>query len=285
MSGMPGLASSIGYGGYGFDYRLSMGIPDFWIKMLKEKRDEDWQVGQIFHELTQSRPEEKVISYAESHDQAMVGDKTIIFWLMDKEMYFNMHVAHPSIIIDRGMALHKMIRLITMSLAKNGYLNFMGNEFGHPEWIDFPREGNGWSYHYARRQWSLAENEELRYKFLDVFDREMLALVKQDSWYFENPANFVYENVSDQVIVYERGGLFFAFNFNPTKSFTDYGFTIPKGIYTIVLNTDSEKFGGCKRVDDSIDYPSFPYNDQYYSEHQLKMYLPSHSALVFRKKE
>jgi len=284
MSGMPGLAAPIDYGGYGFDYRLSMGVPDFWIKLLKEKRDEDWHVGQIYHELSQSRSEEKVIGYAESHDQALVGDKTIIFWLLDKEMYFNMHVAFPSIIIDRGMALHKMIRLITMSISKNGYLNFMGNEFGHPEWIDFPREGNNWSHHYARRQWSLPENDELRYKFLGAFDREMIATVNGLSWFFKDPANFVYENNADQVIIYERGGLFFAFNFNPTKSFIDYGFKIPKGVYNIVLNTDAAAFGGCLRVDDTIDYHSQPIDDEYYAEHQLKIYLPSHSALVFKKK-
>ena len=283
MSGMPGLAAPIDYGGYGFDYRLSMGVPDFWIKLLKEKRDEDWQVGAIYHELSQSRNDEKVISYAESHDQALVGDKTIVFWLMDKEMYFNMHVAHPSIIVDRGMALHKMIRLITFSLAKNGYLNFMGNEFGHPEWIDFPREGNNWSFHYARRQWSLAQNEELRYKFLDIFDQDMMHKLGADPTFFNNRANFVSENVSDQVVIFERNGYFFAFNFNPTQSYTDYGFPAPKGEYKIVINTDSSRYGGCLWVDDTINYFSVPLSDDYYSACQLNIFWPCHTALVFMK--
>lgn len=284
MSGMPGLAAPIEFGGYGFDYRLSMGVPDFWIKLLKEKRDEDWHVGAIYHELSQARNDEKVISYAESHDQALVGDKTIVFWLMDKEMYFNMHVAHPSIVVDRGMALHKIIRLVTFSLAKNGYLNFMGNEFGHPEWIDFPREGNNWSFHYARRQWSLAYNSELRYKFLDLFDQDMIQLLGNDPGFFNQRANFVYENVSDQVLVYERNGYIFAFNFSPTRSYTDYGFRVPKGEYQIILNTDSAKFGGCLRIDESLTYKSSPVSSDNNPDCFMKIYLPCQTALVFKNK-
>jgi 1,4-alpha-glucan branching enzyme len=284
MSGMPGLAAPVEYGGYGFDYRLSMGVPDFWIKLLKEKRDEDWHVGAIYHELTQARSDEKVISYAESHDQALVGDKTIVFWLMDKEMYFNMHVAHPSLIVDRGMALHKMIRLVTFSLAKNGYLNFMGNEFGHPEWIDFPREGNNWSFHYARRQWSLAQNNELRYKFLDIFDQDMMHTLGETSGFFNNYPNFIHENVSDQVLVYERCGLIFAFNFNPTRSYTDYGFRVPQGQYEIVLNTDSGRYGGCLRVDEHISYFSNSPSGINNHDSQMKIYLPCQTALIFKKK-
>jgi len=283
VSGMPGLATPLHQGGYGFDFRLAMGIPDFWIKMLKEKKDEDWHVGGILYELTQARDDEKTISYAESHDQALVGDKTIAFRLMDKEMYTSMHVGHPNLIVDRGMALHKMIRLITFSTAKNGYLNFMGNEFGHPEWIDFPREGNDWSFHYARRQWSLAEHPDLRYKFLNQFDIDMLATIKERQYYFDNRANLIFEHASDQILVYERDGLFFFFNFNPDQSFTDYGIQLPEGEYKIVLNTDSEKYGGMLRVDESLTYFSIPTGNEYYDTHQLKLYLPCRCALVLKK--
>ncbi|MDR1761916.1 MAG: alpha amylase C-terminal domain-containing protein, partial [Bacteroidales bacterium] len=248
MSGMPGLASPIEYGGYGFDYRLSMGVPDFWIKLIKEKCDEDWNVGAIFHELTQARFDEKVISYAESHDQALVGDKTLAFRLMDKDMYYFMHVAYPSLVIDRGMALHKIIRLITLACAQNGYLNFMGNEFGHPEWIDFPREGNNWSYQHARRQWSLKNDENLRYKFLNSFDNDMIALVKNTKNFFAKKAEFVHENIQDQILMFERAGLYFVFSFNPTQSFPDYGFFVPEGEYAIVLSVDSTKYGGLNRI-------------------------------------
>lgn len=285
VSGMPGLATPLNQGGYGFDFRLAMGIPDFWIKTLKEKRDEDWHVGGILYEMTQARNDEKTISYAESHDQALVGDKTIAFWLMDKEMYTSMHVGHQSLVVDRGMALHKMIRLITFSTAKNGYLTFMGNEFGHPEWVDFPREGNNWSFHYARRQWSLAENPDLRYKFLNQFDIDMLRVVNERQYFFDNRAQLVFEHASDQVLVYQRDGLYFFFNFNPNDSFFDYGVQMPEGAYTILLNTDSGKYGGMLRVDESLTYYSTPIGDEYYDKHQLKVYLPCRSALVFKRSQ
>ncbi len=283
VSGMPGLASPISYGGYGFDYRLSMGVPDFWIKTLKEKRDEDWHVGSIFHELSQARFDEKVISYAESHDQALVGDKTIAFRLMDKEMYFSMHVAFPSLVIDRGLALHKLIRLFTLSTAQNGYLNFMGNEFGHPEWIDFPREGNNWSHHYARRQWSLKDNEELRYKFLAKFDKDMIELVKQSKSFFDKKAEFIFENIPDQVISFSRGDYIFIFSCNPTQSFPDYGINIPKGEYKVALTIDSEKYGGLQRVDEKITYKTHALTNDQYSDNQILLYIPSQTAIVLQK--
>lgn len=283
VSGMPGLASPLSYGGYGFDYRLAMGIPDFWIKQLKEKKDEDWHVGGLFYELNQAREDEKTISYAESHDQALVGDKTIAFRLMDKEMYFCMHVGHQNLIIDRGIALHKMIRLITLSTAKNGYLNFMGNEFGHPEWIDFPREGNDWSFHHARRQWSLAENEELRYKFLNKFDIDMIDLVKNRFGFFDYRPNLVFEHAQDQVLVYERGNLYFFFNFSPSNSYADYGIDLPEGTYEIVLNSDSEKYGGMLRVDESVKHHTMKKGDEFYDNSQLKVYLPSRCCIVLDK--
>jgi len=284
VSGMPGLASPIEYGGYGFDYRLSMGVPDNWIKLLKEKRDEDWHVGSIFHELTQARFDEKVISYAESHDQALVGDKTLAFRLMDKEMYFSMHVAYPSLIIDRGLALHKAIRLMTMACAQNGYLNFMGNEFGHPEWIDFPREGNGWSYHYARRQWSLRDDESLRYKFLADFDVKMLDLVKNDESFFNSKAEFIHDNIPDQIIIFSRGKYIFIFSFNPTESFPDYGFIVTKGNYKVALTIDSAEFGGLQRVDENYIYESKPLSDKEFSDSQLQIYIPNQTAIVLEKR-
>jgi 1,4-alpha-glucan branching enzyme len=283
VSGMPGLASPLEYGGYGFSYRLAMGVPDFWIKLLKERRDEEWHVGQIFHELTQARHDESVISYAESHDQALVGDKTLAFRLMDKEMYFCMHGGFQSLIIDRGMALHKMIRLVTFSLAKNGYLNFMGNEFGHPEWVDFPREGNGWSFQHARRQWSLASNDELRYKYLDFWDKKMIETCTGREGYFASKASIIHENSSEQILAYERAGLVFIFNFNPTKSFPGYGLYLPKGDYKIILSADSKQFGGHMRVDESYIIPSKPVDDSYYAECMANFYIPSQTCYVITK--
>jgi 1,4-alpha-glucan branching enzyme len=260
---------------------MSMGVADYWIKLIKEMPDESWQVGDIYYELTNKRADEKTISYAECHDQAMVGDKTIIFRLLDKEMYTSMSVLSPAnLVVDRGIALHKMIRLISLATAGNGYLNFMGNEFGHPEWIDFPRAGNNWSYHYARRQWSLADDELLKYHFLKNFDQAMIQLVKEHDIFDWQPFAIV-QNVPDQMLVFKRGDLLFVFNFNPKKSFTDYGFQIDEGEYKVLLSSDDEEFGGQGRVDTKIEYPTHPSN----GKTMLKLYVPSRVAIVLKRTE
>jgi 1,4-alpha-glucan branching enzyme len=284
MSGMPGLATPAVDGGFGFDYRLAMGIPDFWIKVIKEKSDEQWNVNAIYYELTNRRADEKAIGYAESHDQALVGDKTIIFRLIDKEMYFSMNTTKPSLIVDRGLALHKMIRLITIATAGAGYLNFMGNEFGHPEWIDFPREGNNWSYQYARRQWSLVDNPLLRYHFLGDFDREMINLIKKYKCFNEPFPNKTFDQETDQVLAFRRGKLLFVFNFNPTRSFTGYGIKTVPGKFKIILDSDDIIFGGFGRLDHSIIYFTRSLGKLATgSENLLNLYLPSRTALVFEK--
>ncbi|MFC2081193.1 alpha amylase C-terminal domain-containing protein [Bacteroidota bacterium] len=280
MSGMPGLGAAREEGGLGFDYRMAMGTPDYWIRILKEKTDEQWNVSEIYSELTRRRADEKTISYAESHDQALVGDKTIIFRLMDKEMYDGMTIDSKSHIVERGIALHKMIRLITLATAGGGYLNFMGNEFGHPEWIDFPREGNNWSYHYARRQWSLLDKKDLRYPLLNKFDQDMIKLIRKERILEQDWTYLHFEHPGDQVLVFERGNLVFVFNFNPSLSFSDYGFTLNAGKFRIVLNSDHPDYGGQGLVDTNMSYFSQT-DDQ--GRHWLKIYIPSRSALVFKK--
>lgn len=279
MSGYPGLAAPIDSGGLGFDYRLAMGIPDYWIKTIKEKRDEEWSVGNIMWELSNKRPEEQTVSYAESHDQALVGDKTLIFRLIDKEMYWHMDKASQNLVVDRGIALHKMIRLITIALSGGGYLNFMGNEFGHPEWIDFPREGNGWSHKYARRQWSLVDNDMLRYEQLDKFDKAMIALfdkIKLKSTWAES----LYEHEEDQMLAFIREDHVFVFNFNPNKSFENYEIPVPEGKYAVVLDSDADEYGGFNRVDDTMTYRTEIIN----GESKIKLYAPNRMVLVLRKK-
>ena len=280
MSGMPGMALPISYGGIGFDYRLSMGVPDFWIKTLKERGDHDWDMWSIWYELTQRRPNEKNICYSESHDQALVGDKTIMFRLCDADMYTHMSKFTPSIVIDRGIALHKMIRLVTATLAGEGYLNFMGNEFGHPEWIDFPREGNGWSYHYCRRQWSLADDKNLRYGELSEFDREMVSLLKRNDL-MEKKAVSRWVHQEDKVMIYSKGNFVFAFNFHPTDSFEHYFIPCTRGEYVVALSSDDVNYGGYDRV--STDYV---YKTQRTLDKRTGFfcYLPSRSVIVFRKK-
>jgi len=284
MSGMPGVASPLEYGGMGFDYRMNMGTPDYWIKLLKEKRDEEWHVGDLFYELTNKREEERTISYAESHDQALVGDKTIFFRLVDKAIYTSMSVFDKSVIIDRGMSLHKMIRLVTIGTAADGYLNFMGNEWGHPEWIDFPREGNGWSHKYARRQWNLVDNKELCYHYLGDFDKAMLDIIGKEKNIQKSPVTEIWHNDGDQVLAYSRNNLIFVFNFSYARSYTDYGFMVPQGAYDVILNTDAPAFGGHGLNDDSLRHlTNFDPLLARDGKGWLKLYLPARSAMVLRK--
>ena len=285
VSGMPGLAAKFEDGGYGFNYRLAMNIPDYWIKTIKERRDEDWKPSSIFWEVKNRRADEQTISYCESHDQALVGDKTIIFRLIDADMYWHFRRGDETDLVNRGIALHKMIRLVTLGAINGGYLNFMGNEFGHPEWIDFPRDGNGWSYKYARRQWNLVDNPDLDYHFLGDFDREMLSVVKSEPHFNLTPVEEIWHNDGDQILAYKRGELLFVFNFSPSRSFTDYGFLVKEGEYDVVLNTDAKAFGGNGLADDSV--PHFTNPDPLYAKDGkgwLKLYIPARSAVVLKKK-
>lgn len=280
MSGMPGMCLPIEDGGIGFDYRLSMGVPDMWIKTLKECTDEQWDIYKFWYELTGRRPGEKNIGYCESHDQALVGDKTIMFRLCDAEMYTHMSKFSDSAVINRGIALHKMIRLVTASLAGEGYLNFMGNEFGHPEWIDFPREGNGWSYHYCRRQWSLADNRDLHYHELHDFDKAMLKLLKEENVLSQKAVNRWMQQ-EDKILIFSKGDVVFAFNFHPMKSFDGYFVPVGEpGAYQVVLSTDDSAFGGFNRVDTSYIYEAKTTPDNWYG---FPCYLPNRSAIVFKK--
>ena len=274
MSGMPGLCRPTSEGGIGFTHRLAMGIPDYWIKLLKHKKDEDWNPEEIWNVMTNRRYGEANIAYAESHDQALVGDKTIAFRLMDQEMYWHMGTGAENAVVERGIALHKMIRLFTLVAGGEGWLNFMGNEFGHPEWLDFPREGNDWSYHYCRRQWSLVDNPELRYQQLNHFDQDMIQLAKEHNLLASNPAQQLHVHIDDQILAAERANLIFIFNFQPNKSFPDYPVHISRqGKYRIILDSDSDQNGGHQRIDASLTYAT----DQ---DDKLTLYIPNRTCMV-----
>lgn len=281
MSGMPGLCRPTKDGGLGFDYRLAMGVPDYWIKILKHKQDEEWNLDEIYGTLLNRRYGEKTIAYAESHDQALVGDKTLAFWLMDKEMYFHMQKDDDNIIIDRGIALHKIIRMLTISLGGEGYLTFMGNEFGHPEWIDFPREGNNWSFKHARRQWSLVDNEDLKFKYMNEWDKAMVTLIKKEHTLKEHDTHQLNMDTHNKVMIFKKGKLIFVFNISPTNSVADYKFFVPEaGEYKLVLNSDNAKFGGHDRIDERISY----YTMEEDGVNKLSIYTPNRTVLVFKKK-
>ena len=285
VSGMAGLAAPFRSGGVGFDFRMSMGVADHWIKWIKEKSDEQWSPGEMWWELTRKRDDEKTISYAECHDQALVGDKTIIFRLVDKEMYFSMDRSSSNMTVERGVALHKMIRLVTAATAGDGYLTFMGNEFGHPEWIDFPREGNGWSFAHARRLWSISESDDLRYKCLRNFDRDMVHFLKRGDILSARPELLVCDEQKN-VLIFMRKNRIFAFNFNPSGSYSGYGFSSPEGEYGLVLCSDDAQYDGFGRLqagEKHLAVPEKSPNGDQRFDHTLYLYLPARCAMVYEK--
>ena len=290
VSGMPGVAAPVDDFGIGFDYRMAMGEPDFWFKLAEKTSDDDWPMGGLFYELTNKRSEEKVVSYVESHDQALVGGKTFFFTLADAAIYYGMGKDQHGLEIERAIALHKLARLITCSLNGGAYLNFMGNEFGHPEWIDFPRLENGWNYHHARRQWSLRDNEDLRFKALGDFDEAMLGYLKSGKALFGRRGIFgavptkLVANEPDKVLAYVRGDLLFAFNFNPTKSFTDYGVLVPPASdWKHLFDTDEPRFGGQGRIQPGATYAPALVSDRGELVQQIKLYLPARTAIVLKR--
>ena len=280
MSGMPGMCLPIEEGGVGFDYRLGMGLPDMWIRTVKEKRDEDWDIFQMWCDMCLRRPGEGTIAYVESHDQALVGDKTMIFRLADAAMYTDMEKTTHNAVIDRAIALHKMIRLFTLAGGGEGYLNFMGNEFGHPEWIDFPREGNGWSFHYCRRQWSLKENALLKYQWLNDFDEDVVKLTKEVDLFGMRMGDLRTKDPEKKILVFYRNGLLFAFNFHPDQSVTDLEVSLPNcADYTVALTSDDGKYGG----QDLVAHMTYPAQVDEKGDSVVKLYLPARTAVVLRE--
>jgi 1,4-alpha-glucan branching enzyme len=284
MSGLPGMCLPVGDGGIGFDFRLSMGVPDFWVRTLKTQSDEQLDIHKLWHEMTTRRPYEKNVGYCESHDQAMVGDKTIMFWLADKDMYDNMSVFSNNLRVNRAIALHKLIRFVTLTLAGEGYLNFIGNEFGHPEWIDFPREGNGWSYHHAKRRWDLADREDLCYKYLNRFDQEMLAFVDRHkvlgAWDLRN----LWMDEARKLLAFRKGGLVFLFNFHPADSIADYElpfpYETPVGVECrAAFDSDAQRFGGQDRISRDAVYRVQPLNGKP-GCNGVRIYTPARTVLA-----
>ena len=280
MSGMPGMCLPISDGGIGFDYRLAMGLPDMWVRTVKEKKDEFWDIFKMWCEMCMRRPGEGTVAYVESHDQALVGDKTMIFRLADAAMYTDMEKTTHNPVIDRAIALHKMIRLFTMAGGGEAYLNFMGNEFGHPEWIDFPREGNGWSFHYCRRQWSLRDNPKLKYEWLGQFDEDMVHLAKEANLFDQRMGNLRLIDSTRQVIVFYRSGLLFALNFSPCNSYTDVEISLPDiADYEIAMCSDDAKYGG----NDLVAHMKYPAQVDKEGNSTIKLYLPARTAVVLKE--
>ena len=283
VSGMPGIAAPLDDYGTGFDYRMAMGVPECWFRLVRDVRDEDWSVGYLWHELTNRRADERTVNYVESHDQALVGGKTLFFQLVDAAIYDAMTRSGENLKTERGVALHKLARLATLATAGHGYLNFMGNEFGHPEWIDFPREGNGFSYHYARRQWALRDNQELLYWCMGEFDEAIIRMVKTHRALEGTTPRRLFVSDKNKVLVFERGPLVFLFNFHSSESVADYAVMVPPGEYRLLLDSDEERFGGHARI---LPGQAFPLMSEMRGNEKcpiIKIYLPCRTAMVLER--
>jgi len=284
VSGMPGIAAPTADCGAGFDYRMAMGVPECWFRLVRDVRDEDWSIGYLWHELTNRRADEQTVNYVESHDQALVGGKTLFFQLVDSAVYDAMSRSTQNLKAERGVALHKLARLATLAAAGHGYLNFMGNEFGHPEWIDFPREGNGFSYHYARRQWALRDNPDLLYGCLGEFDEAIITLVKQYGALEGTVPRRLFVSDTNKVLVFERGSLVFLFNFHSSLSVVDYTVVVPPGSYRLVLDSDEARFGGHARIAPGQAFELLSEVRDAEKCHLIKIYLPCRTAMVLERK-
>ena len=283
VSGMPGIAAPLADNGAGFDYRMAMGVPECWFRLVRDVRDEDWSIGYLWHELTNRRADEQTVNYVESHDQALVGGKTLFFQLVDAAIYDAMSRAAANLKAERGVALHKLARLATLATAGHGYLNFMGNEFGHPEWIDFPREGNGFSYHYARRQWALRDNPDLYYWCLGEFDEAMIRLVRDCHALEGTVPRRLFVSDTDKLLVFERGSLVFLFNFHSEASVTDYPVLVPPGAYRLVMDSDEPRFGGQGRIqpDQTFELLTEVRGNELCTV--IKVYLPCRTAMILER--
>ena len=281
---MPGVAAPTTDFGAGFDYRMAMGVPECWFRLVRDVRDEDWSIGYLWHELTNRRADEQTVNYVESHDQALVGGKTLFFQLVDSAVYDAMSRAVANVKTERGVALHKLARLATLASAGHGYLNFMGNEFGHPEWIDFPREGNGFSYHYARRQWALRDNSDLLYWCMGEFDEAIIRMMKSYNALEGTVPRRLFVSDKHKILVFERGPLVFLFNFHGSASVADYSVLVPPGDYRLILNSDEETFGGQGRIAPGQTFQLL--NEMRGNEmcHIIKVYLPCRTAMVLERK-
>lgn len=284
VSGMPGIASPSEDEGAGFDFRMAMGVPECWFRLVRDVRDENWSIGYLWHELTNRRIDEQTVNYVESHDQALVGGKTLFFQLVDAAVYDAMSRASHNLKADRGVSLHKLARLTTLATAGNGYLNFMGNEFGHPEWIDFPREGNGFSYRYARRQWALRDNPDLLYWCLGEFDEAIISMVKRYNALEDSAPRRLFVSDHDKILVFERGALTFIFNFHSSQSVNDYPVVVPPGTYHWVLDSDEERFGGQARIESGQTFTLQPEARQQELCQTIRIYLPCRTAMVLERR-
>jgi 1,4-alpha-glucan branching enzyme len=283
VSGMPGLAAPLEDDGAGFDYRMAMGVPECWFRLVRDTRDEDWSIGYLWHELTNRRADEQTVNYVESHDQALVGGKTLFFQLVDAAVYDAMSRAAGNLKTERGVALHKLARLATLATAGHGYLNFMGNEFGHPEWIDFPREGNGFSYHYARRQWALRDNPDLYYWCLAEFDEAMIRLVTTYDALEGTVPRRLFVSDAEKILVFERGPLVFLFNFHTEESVVDYSVVVPPGAYRLVMDSDETRFGGQGRIRPRQEFTLLTEPRGNELCHVIKVYLPCRTVMVLER--
>ncbi|CAL5392773.1 unnamed protein product [Camellia sinensis] len=237
----PGLSEPTSLGGLGFDYFVNLSASEMWSSLLENVPDSDWSMSKIVSTLVGNRHSaDKMLLYAENHNQSISGGRSFAEILFGETME---HASDKRALLFRGCSLHKMIRLITFTIGGHAYLNFMGNEFGHPKRVEFPMESNNFSFSLANRRWDLLENgvhSELLY-----FDKDMMNMDENERILSRGLPNIHHVNDTTMVTSYSRGPLLFIFNFHPTTSYENYSVGVEEaGEYQVILNTDEKKYGG-----------------------------------------
>lgn len=274
FSGMPGLTCLPKDGGLGFDARFAMGIPDYWEKFIKKPQD----LGSMWYEMNNHRPYDHTISYVECHDQCINGHDAMIWRLLGDDMYNAMLMETETWKVSRGLAFYRLMRLITLATADKGYLNFMGNEFGHPEWLD--------AEEHAHRQWRLAEDTSLKYACLNAWDQAQMQLVSDNIESFKTPAMFRYIHEDKRLLAFERGALLFVFNFNETQAFSDLCFAVTPGKYLEILSSDERRFAGhdnLRITEPPLEHFTQPCFDPNLGD--ITLYIPPMIVLVLKRDE
>ncbi|KAH7682202.1 1,4-alpha-glucan branching enzyme protein [Dioscorea alata] len=241
----PGLCESTTQGGLGFDYYVNLSVTDLWLWLLQDVPDQAWSMSKIVNVLVNSQSSNRrMLVYCENHNQSISGGRSFAEILFGNN---NQNFIGLEDFEFRGSSLHKMIRLISFSIGGSAYLNFMGNEFGHPNRVEFPMESNNYSFAFANRKWDLLKDKGLHMGLFN-FDKEMMKLDEKEQILSRNPSTV--HHVDDSKMV--------------------------------ILNTDDVSFGGRGVIqsDQNLKKTCSKRTDGY--RNSLELTLPSRSAQVYK---
>ena len=276
VSGLPGLARPALLGGVGFDYRLQMGLPDFFESVAKDVMDDGISPSRIWHALVSRRFDERHIGYVESHDQAIVGGQSLIFRLLGPKMYTDMHAETQSHDVHLAVAVVNVAKSIVFFLGGEAWMSFIGNEFGHPDWVEFPTPDNDDCFEYAYRKWYLATDSALMYEKMAAFDRDLMHQRKIAVTWDESYMTAPLLDDNRKLSVFHRDRVVLVCNTTTDVSYEDVWVPVPEqGNYRVILSTEEHRYGGYGRVNENMQYATIAVDGNAY----IRLYVPSMSAI------